>query len=350
MATAVNHRNTGSSNSTDSDRIEVISDEVSPNETPQPTVIPISSGDKKEGREGMCNFLHYHRPYAASSNRIVQKCGRNNVIPTEVPEKSFRYFKDIGNTILNTRWRWILITICVANAIAYVVFAGMWMLIAVINDDHDEERRGDYPPCIYGTTSFTGYLLLSMTTLNTIGYGVQYPTECQPSWMVLTLQALTSVAIEGALITAVFVKMSKPNNRSPLKIFSRKAVLEKQGLLLWPLEIVHKITYDSPMWTMSPQLLYKTRFEILVILEGDSITTGQPSQSQTSYMNKEISWGYRFVPCVSYDKDEHKYVIDDDKFNEVIECDTPLCSAQELLEFWTKQLNHRRHFGIVTPY
>lgn len=68
----------------------------------------------------------------------------------------------------------------------------------------------------------------------------------------------------------------------------------------------------------------------MVILEGDSITTGQPSQSQTSYMNKEISWGYRFVPCVSYDKEEHNYVIEDEKFNEITECDTPLCSAQEL--------------------
>lgn len=68
----------------------------------------------------------------------------------------------------------------------------------------------------------------------------------------------------------------------------------------------------------------------MVILEGDSITTGQSSQSQTSYMNKEISWGYRFIPCVSYDKDEHKYIVDDEKFNEVVECDTPLCSAQEL--------------------
>lgn len=68
----------------------------------------------------------------------------------------------------------------------------------------------------------------------------------------------------------------------------------------------------------------------MVILEGDSITTGQSSQSQTSYMNKEISWGYRFVPCIHYDKEEQKYIVEESKFNEIIECDTPLCSAQEL--------------------
>lgn len=68
----------------------------------------------------------------------------------------------------------------------------------------------------------------------------------------------------------------------------------------------------------------------MFLLEGDSITTGQSSQSQTSYINREICWGYRFVPCVEYDKDENKYVIHDDKFNSIVESDTPLCSAQEL--------------------
>ncbi|GJQ78531.1 hypothetical protein Trydic_g11645 [Trypoxylus dichotomus] len=373
-----NNGGAASSISTDSDRIEVVSDEIPQQNTSQPTTEPTSESQKEIRRR---ERRHHHRPYAASSNRIVQKCGRNNVISTEVPQKNFRYFKDIGNTLLNTRWRWILISLCAANAVAYIVFAGFWMLLAVINDDNDEDRRGDFPPCIYGANSFTGYLLLSITTVSTIGYGMQYPTECQPSWMILTLQALTNVAIEGALVTAVFVKMSKPSNKNLIRMFSRKAVismrdgvlclifrirdingkhwartmikavlikrrnspegeplayyfenlkLEKHGLMIWPLEVVHKITYESPLWTVSPQILYKCRFEIMIILEGDSITTGQSSQSQTSYMNKEICWGYRFVPCVSYDKEEHKYVIDDDKFNEITECDTPLCSAQEL--------------------
>lgn len=117
-----------------------------------------------------------------------------------------------------------MISVCIANAIAYVTFAGLWMLVAVINDDH-EDKNSEYPPCIYGASSFTGYLLLSIATLSTIGYGTQYPTECQPTWMVITLQALTSITIEGALVTAVFVKMSSPSNKSPMRLFSKKAVV-----------------------------------------------------------------------------------------------------------------------------
>lgn len=59
MATALNNRSTGSSNSTDSDRIEVVSDEVSRNVSPQPTIIPISLGEYKRKDRRYVLFLVY---------------------------------------------------------------------------------------------------------------------------------------------------------------------------------------------------------------------------------------------------------------------------------------------------
>nr|XP_022911944.1 G protein-activated inward rectifier potassium channel 3-like [Onthophagus taurus] len=361
--------------SRNNDSIEVVSEIGDENRSQ--TATSVGSRRKSEKRTHI-------RPYASSTSRILKKCGKNNVASIETPNKEFRYIQDIGNTLLSTRWRWILLSLCIANGIAYVTFAAMWLLVAEINDDHYYSTKNNSVPCIQNAKSFTSYLLLSIETLTTIGYGSIYPNECQPGWIIITLQAITGVAIEGALVTAVFVKMSRPYNKHPIKHFSKKAVvcirdgvlslifrvrdshgkhwaktvikavlikrkvsvegeplqyyfenlkLEKYGLLMWPQEIIHKITPESPLWTLSPAHLYESRFEIMIVLEGDSTVTGQPSQSQTSYTNKEICWGYRFVNCIEYNKECHKYVIDHDKFSTIVECDTPLCSAKEICDF-----------------
>lgn len=68
----------------------------------------------------------------------------------------------------------------------------------------------------------------------------------------------------------------------------------------------------------------------MIVLEGDSLTTGHPSQSQTSYTNKEILWGYRFRPCVEYDELAQKYIVNKKMFNETVKYEIPECSAREL--------------------
>lgn len=70
----------------------------------------------------------------------------------------------------------------------------------------------------------------------------------------------------------------------------------------------------------------------MVLLEGDSISTGQPSQSRTSYISSEILWGHRFVPCVDYNNEKEHYIVNSKKFNALSVCDIPLCSAKKLKE------------------
>lgn len=77
-------------------------------------------------------------------------------------------------------------------------------------------------------------------------------------------------------------------------------------------------------------LLFFFRFEIFAVIEGDSLSTGQTSQSRTSYLNTEILWGYRFVSCVNFNEKCYKYYVDDEKFNVTTPISIPLCSARNL--------------------
>lgn len=96
----------------------------------------------------------------------------------------------------------------------------------------DLTKKDDNLKCVVGTTSFTGYLLLSIETITTIGFGVIYPTDCHEGWVIMTLQALVGVAIEGALVTAVYVKMARPDTKDTLRMFSRTAIVSKQQKII----------------------------------------------------------------------------------------------------------------------
>lgn len=72
------------------------------------------------------------------------------------------------------------------------------------------------------------------------------------------------------------------------------------------------------------------RFEIFVVIEGDSILTGQRSKSQSSYIGSEILWGRRFQPCIVEDETDEYYYVDYSLFNQTVCVDTPLCSGKDL--------------------
>lgn len=76
--------------------------------------------------------------------------------------------------------------------------------------------------------------------------------------------------------------------------------------------------------------MHNFSFEILVVLKGDSVSTGQPSQSQTSYICREILWGHRFSPCIEISSNGSQYIINYKLFNKTNVFDTPLCSANNL--------------------
>lgn len=67
-------------------------------------------------------------------------------------------------------------------------------------------------------------------------------------------------------------------------------------------------------------------------MSGASRNTGQTTQSRTSYLAREIVWGYRFKEIIRYDDELECFVTDIDKLDDIEQVDTPLCSAQRIEE------------------
>lgn len=77
------------------------------------------------------------------------------------------------------------------------------------------------------------------------------------------------------------------------------------------------------------------------------------TQSRTSYLPKEISWGHRFQNLTHYDRKENTYVADFENFDETVEVDTPLCSARrldEVLEDCQRFINQTEGDDAVSTY
>lgn len=294
--------------------------------------------------------------------RIIKKSGQLNIAHQQMPfqHKHISYIKDLGNTLLTIRWRWILLALCAVNFASYFVFSFVWMLLAYHSGDYEPDAK-DF--CIAGTKSFTGYYLLSIETITSIGYGRLYPSEkCGHfTWLVLTLQAMIGIAIQGVFVSAVYVKMAKPFTKISHFIFSRKAVImlrdgkmrfifriydstgkvwcgtkiylyyidkengfhkqlmkiQPHGFLIFPLEIEHVIDDQSPLWELSVNNMQQKQFELVAMAEGVSTITGQLSQNRTSYEKLEILWGHRFLPCTEWSDKKQAFVINYRQFNEV---------------------------------
>lgn len=99
---------------------------------------------------------------------------------------------------------------------------------------------------------------------------------------------------------------------------------------MWPTIAVHVIDQDSPLYGLSAADLLNEKFEVIVILEGTTESTGQTTQARTSYLASEVLWGHRFRPLVKYCKTKMMYEVDYSQFHDVCNVDTPLCSAKDL--------------------
>lgn len=72
----------------------------------------------------------------------------------------------------------------------------------------------------------TSMFLFSFELQTTIGTGEKYPTdECPEGVFIFILQVLFSVAIEGALLSTIYAKTTKPKKILSKLKFSEKAVV-----------------------------------------------------------------------------------------------------------------------------
>lgn len=280
----------------------------------------------------------------------------------------------------------------------------IWYVIALSHGDLDfdprtGERLSDGPrPCVEQARTLAGFLLFSIETQMGIGFGNKYPTEeCPEAVLIVVLQSIVGVAIEGAMVGIVFAKMTRPPTISSELKFSKNASvclrdnklcllfrvcdyrqkhvistkvqaflfdevrrmgktfkylrcsleLENQGRLfmIWPTTVVHVIDQKSPLYEYSAKDLMQKRFEIVVTIIGSSPSTGQLSETRSSYLSREIKWGHRFENMITYDYERHSYIAHYDRLDNMVPVDTPLCSARRLRKVCQELFEDRSSFS-----
>ncbi|XP_052893440.1 ATP-sensitive inward rectifier potassium channel 8-like [Anopheles moucheti] len=322
--------------------------------------------------------------------RVVNKIGQRNVRTCNLPQRSIRFVKDLVTTLVEEQWRYALLVFVASYVGSWVLFAGLWYILSyahgdLMQDPTTGERLGDgVMPCVDGATTFPGFLLFSMETQISTGYGAKVPTEeCPESFGLLTIQLIVGLLIDGAILGVVYAKLVRPPQKISEMKFSRRAVicqrdgqlcfvfricdrkwqhaietkvtavmleskrtaegeliekcesylkLENDGrlVLLWPVTACHVIDRDSPLYDLSAAELLERRLEIVITITGGTMTTGQINQARTSYVPSEICWGHRFCNMVEYDTRKQSYVAVNERMHDIEQVDTPLCSARQL--------------------
>ncbi|CAF0881878.1 unnamed protein product [Rotaria sordida] len=327
-----------------------------------------------------------------TQQRLITKDGNINFRRLHIEDR-IRYLKDIFISLLDLPWIWILFLFIFCFVTSWILFAIIWYVIMIIHGDFSNKtlnRTDDnYIPCVAGVKSFSGALLYSIETQQTIGYGTRAVTEkCTAGIILVIIQSCFGLLIQALWVGLVYTKLSRPRKRRRTLIWSRQAIISlRDGLLTlqcrlgdmrhrstlveahirmyyvskrrtkeneiiplqltdmdvgfnagkdrlflnWPLIIEHKIDMRSPLYTMDKTTIYNEKFEILLVLEGIIEPTGMVTQAKTSYLPQEIIWGARFERMIHFDN--LYYTVDYSKFNSIIKdnCTTD-CSAKQLQE------------------
>ncbi|KAG4079530.1 hypothetical protein HA402_005227 [Bradysia odoriphaga] len=352
---------------------------------------------------------HYQGNRIRKAKRVIDKSGDRNIEFVNIPERGWRFCKDFVTTLIDEQWRYVITIFAFSFFACWILFAILWYLIAHAHGDLNfdpvtGERLSDGPvPCIEGCKNFAAFLLFSIETQVSIGFGNKYPNEeCPEAIFLMIVQIIIGIGIEGAMVGIVYAKMIRPSNNMSVMNFSKKALiclrnsklcllfrvcdtrsshvidtkveafwfeeryslegeklknfqhtlkLENKGrvFLIFPMTICHVIDETSPLFDISAKDLLEKKFELIVSITGSSRATGQMTQSRTSYLPKEVMWGNRFMNVIVYNRTSNVYEVDYSKFDEVCEIDTPLCSARRLDEVYS-DLKDFLHHDLSADY
>jgi len=337
--------------------------------------------------------------------RVVKKGGSTSVTYKNISKKRRRYFSDLYTTLLDSSWSYCVLMFTASFYLSWLLFAIIYYIISYVHGDFDNEDSSKTNPCILEVKDFSSCFLFSLETQHTIGYGTrQTTTECPDAMIFVSLQSVLGCLIQAFMVGLVFSKLSRPQLRQKTVIFSTQAVVtlrnKKLSLIfrigdlrddnfilgtqisakilrrnttaegevsqemtslkvspdstqesciffVWPLEIVHVIDKESPLYDMSADDLGKEKFELIVIMEGTIETSSMTFQARSSYLPNEILWGHRFESMVLYRKDHNKFQVNFSAFNSTYEVETPTCSARDLELMMNQKNTNDKKYSLM---
>ncbi|XP_066568414.1 ATP-sensitive inward rectifier potassium channel 1 [Amia ocellicauda] len=316
--------------------------------------------------------------------RLVSKEGHCNIEFGNMRyHKPLAFLMDFWTTVVEIRWRYVLFIFCGSFLSTWFFFALLWYSVAKNNGDlYVQNPPANHSFCVLNVQGLTSAFLFAVETQMTTGYGYRVPMDvCWTAVTLLSFQSSVAPLIMTCLCGVILAKISMPKKRAKTVSFSQTAVISKQGdnlclllrvanlrkslligkqiygkllrtsvtpegetvildqvnidfmvdagkdnlFFICPLTLCHIIDKSSPFFEMSVDTLHKQDFELVVFLDSTTESTSSSCQVRTSFLPREIQWGYTFLPIISRSK-EGKYKVDFSNFNKTKQVTTPHCT------------------------
>ncbi|XP_062860961.1 ATP-sensitive inward rectifier potassium channel 1-like [Trichomycterus rosablanca] len=327
---------------------------------------------------------NYLTEWRIHRNRLVTKDGVCNIEYINVRYgSSVSYMSDIWATLLEIHWTFLMFFFMASFLLSWFVFGLLWYWIGQNNGDLVwQNAPANHSACVINVCDMTSAFLFSLETQTFIAYGMRVITTLCPSAVtVYVFQVIFGTIITCFCGGVVLGKISLPQRRAKAIIFSKTAVIcSKQDTLclkiqvanlrkslmigteiygklirttvtpenetiimdqvgidfsletgkenpffICPLTLYHVINKTSPFFNMTVDDLHQQDFELVVFLNGTAESTSFSCQVRTSYIPKEIMWGYQFLPIISKSK-EGRYRVDFSNFAKVEPVSTAHCA------------------------
>ena len=193
-----------------------------------------------------------HEAGHSHSRRIVSKKGIVHTERSHVSKRKRRYLSDFFNTMLDLRWRYVLLIFTLSFFLSWFGFSIIWYIIMYLRSDFEPEHlpgsqaTSGYIPCVLGIYNFASVFLFSVETQHTIGYGTRQTTErCPEAIFLQSLQSVVGVMIQACMVGTFFAKMSRPKKRAQTLLFTKNAVICKRDGKLCLIFRVGNMRYTS---------------------------------------------------------------------------------------------------------
>lgn len=305
--------------------------------------------------------------------RIVNKDGHNNVRIDNVEGMVKLYLHDIWTTVVDMKWRYKLTLFASTFVMTWFIFGVIFYFIGMGNGDFEPGLSSNHTPCVMNVETLTGAFLFSLESQTTIGYGFRCISEECPLAIFTLVAQLVITGLAEIFVTGAFLaKLARPKKRAETIKFSQSAVIcrhrgklclmvrvanmrkslliqclltgklfqsnvteegEKTQIhqssvdfhmdssgecpfLILPLTFYHVLDERSPLSGLTAENLLTRDFELLVTLNATMESTAATCQSRTSYVPREVLWGYEFKP-VLFSTPSGRYVADFKFFDKV---------------------------------